>query len=287
MNYEPITQSDIFASLLQINIQTVILVTIVILIAIVIRYLFVRFLNTLEKRNIITITTRVLITRILDIVIIISIAIVTVQIITTAFTQYIIVLVVGLFVFILFYYEIREFTAFIAVQLERRVLKTWIEVYPPNSNNVIRGRIVEIQPFSSIIEDIYGNKMSIANSILLHSLIREYRPNIQLKITIIPKEILNSNEIFKSMKDLSTNTTLYSYDVYYIVQQLLSHTLSTSPFRIDEQSIMLKNISKDLITFTIKLTPHQIPLRKIDIYKLIKEIFQRFPENAISIEVLD
>ncbi|MGC8949617.1 MAG: hypothetical protein ACP5OK_09825, partial [Thermoprotei archaeon] len=60
-----------------------------------------------------------------------------------------------------------------------------------------------------------------------------------------------------------------------------------SPFRIDEQSIMLKNISKDLITFTIKLTPHQIPLRKIDIYKLIKEIFQRFPENAISIEVLD
>ena len=287
MNYEPIVQSDAFTSLSQINIQTVILVTIVILIAIVIRYLFIRFLNTLEKRNIITITTRALITRILDIVIIISIAIVTVQILTAALTQYIVVLVVGLFVFILFYYEIREFTAFIAVQLERRALKTWIEVYPPNSNNVIRGRIVEIQPFSSIIEDIYGNKMLIANSILLHSLIREYRPNIQLKITVIPKEILNNSEIFKSMKDFPTNTALYPYDIYYIIQQLLSHTLSTSPFRIDEQSIMLKNISKDLITFTIRLIPHQIPLRKIDIYKLIKEIFQRFPENAISIEVLD
>lgn len=287
MSYRPLSQSDIFTSLSQIRIETIILVIVVVIIAIVIRYLFVRFLRTLENRNIITVTTRALITRILDTIIIISIAIVTVQIITAELTQYIIVLAIGVFMFILFYYEIKEFTAFIAIQLERRVLKTWIEIYPPNSNSVIRGKIIEIQPFSSIIEDIYGNKMHIANSILLHSLIKEYTPNVQLKITIVPSEILNNSEIFKSIKDTATNMPLSSYDIYYIIQQLLTRTLTNSPFRIDEQSVMLKNISKDSITFTIKLIPHQVPLRTIDIYKLIKEIFQRFPENAISIEVLD
>jgi hypothetical protein len=248
-----------------IKIETIILVIIVILIAIIIRYLLIKFLRTLEGRNIITIGTRALITRILDIIILIFTVIVTVQIITAELTQYIIVLAVGIFMFILFYYEIREFTAFVAIQLERRALKTWVEIYPPNLSNSIKGRIIEIQPFSSTIEDIYGNKMHIANSILLHSLIREYTPNVQLKITITYKENPNIDEFFKIIKD----------------------ALSRSYFRIDEQSFTLKTFNKDSITFIIKMIPQQVPLRKMDIYKIIREILKAFPENSITIELID
>jgi len=262
MSYNSLQQTIIP---LNIKIETIILVIIVILIAVIIRYLFIKFLRALENRNIITIGTRALITRILDIIILIFTVIVTVQIITAELTQYIIVLAVGIFIFILFYYEIREFTAFIAIQLERRVLKTWVEIYPPNLSNPIRGRIIEIQPFSSTIEDIYGNKMHIANSILLHSLIREYTPNIQLKVTITPKENLNIDDFFKTIKN----------------------ALSSSYFRIDEQSFILKTFNKNSITFIVKMIPQQVPLRKIDIYKITKEILKTFTEDSITIEIIE
>ncbi len=265
MSYNASSSSTerLFGININMNIGTIIMILAIIFTAIIIRYLLIKFLRTLEGRNIITISTRALITRILDIIILIFTIIVTVQIITAELTQYIIVLAVGIFMFILFYYEIREFTAFVAIQLERRVLKTWIEIHPPNLNSSIKGRIIEIQPFLSIIEDIYGNKIRITNSILLHSLIREYTPNIQLKITIMKG--LNIDDIFKLIKNITTD----------------------SRFRIDEQSITLKAVNKDSITFIVKMVPQQVPLRKIDIYRLVKEILQSFPENSLTIELIE
>ncbi len=274
-------------SLPQIGMESALLIIIIVIIAIIIRYLFSRFLGVLQDRGIVTGAFKALIIRILDTLIIIFVAIIAVQIITAELIQYIIILIIGVLFFILFYYEIKEFIAYIALQFERKTLKTWLEIYPPNSNNVIRGKVIEILPSSSIIEDIYGNKIRIANSILLHSLIKEYIPHIQLKITVSLKEILKNSEIFKFIKDVTDNMSFNSYDIYYVTRQLLNRSLTSSIFKIDERSITLKNIDKDFLTCIVKLIPPQTPLRKSDIDKVIKDIFQRFPEKSISIEILE
>ncbi len=285
MSYKP--QLTIAISLSEIGIETVWLIVIIIILATIIRLLFSRFLGVLQNRGIITGAFKTLITRILDTIIIIFATIIIIQIITAEFIHYIIILVIGVLFFTLFYYEIKEFIAFITLQVERKTLKTWLEIYPPNSNNVIRGKIIEILPSSSIIEDIYGNKIRIANTALLYSLIKEYIPNIQLKITVSLKEVLKNNEIFKFIKDVTDNMPLNSYDIYHVIRQLLSRSLTSSIFKIDERSITLKNIDKDFLTCIVKLIPSQTPLRKSDIDKVIKDIFQRFPEKSISIEILE
>jgi hypothetical protein len=35
------------------------------------------------------------------------------------------------------------------------------------------------------------------------------------------------------------------------------------------------------------MIPQQVPLRKMDIYKIIREILKAFPENSITIELID
>ncbi len=238
-----------------------IFVTVVVLI----RYLVAWFVSTLMNRGIISLSTKSVIIRILDLTVIITIILGIVESITASLTPYIIVLVLGIMLFILFYYEIREFTAFITVQLQKYARGTWIEAYLPNVSTPVRGRIVEIDPFSSIIEDLHGNQLYIANSILVNSLIKEYRPIVTLRVSVDMAPEASLEPLIEKVKEVVEET----------------------PFRLDETRIPLNSLSKDRLTFTLHLIPLSTPVRSNDLFKTLKKINNAIREYNPSINIVE
>ncbi len=246
------------------TIGTLINIALFIGVAILIRYLIAWFLSTLMRRGLISAGTKMMMTRILDILVLVIIVMVSVHFITASLAPYIIIIMVGLLVLILFYYEIKEFTAFIALQLQRYARGTWIEVYLPNFNNPLRGRLVDIQPFNSILEDVYGNKIYVTNSVLLNSMIKEYIPSVHIKLTIKIRDYLNINEIIETIKEM----------------------VSGSPFRFDESFTPIKEMSQDTISLIIRLVPLSTPVRASDLYKIMRQISTELSTYQPSIEIL-
>ncbi len=242
-------------------INVFIFVTVVVLI----RYLVAWFVSTLMNKGIISLSTKSVIVRVLDITVIILIILGVVESFTASLTPYIVVLVIGIMLFVLFYYEIREFTAFITMQLQKYARGTWIEAYLPGISTSVRGRIVEIDPFSSIIEDLHGNQLYIANSILVNSLIKEYRPLVTMKVSL----------------DLPSDVTLDS------VLERVKNVIEETPFRLDESRIPLNSLSKGRLTFTLRLIPLSTPVRTTDLFKAMKRISNVLSEYNPSINIVE
>ena len=243
-------------------------ISIFVAVIIFVRYLISWFVNTLAGSRIISYSAKTVIIKVLDILVISSIVIVSIHLITASLTPYIVAVVIGVLVFTLFYYEVKEFTAFITVHLQRFSKGTWIEVIIPRTGKVLRGRIVDVQPFSSIIEDIRGNKTYIANSLLVNSIIREYRPRIRVSLKL---NKLNPNS---SLADMDSN----------IIQKIRLAS-SELPFRIEERSTFIRAISKGSIIITMELVPLSIPVRPTDVTKLTRHIINALSEYEPEVRV--
>lgn len=248
-----------------IPLTTLINIAIFIIIVVLVRYLVAWFVTTLVRRGLISTGTRMILTRIIDILVVIIIAVVVVHTITASLTPYIIVTVIGLLVIVMFYYEIKEFTAFITIQLQRYAKGIWIEVYLPNYSSPIRGRLTEIQPFNSVIEDVYGNKIYIANSVLVNSLIKEFNPSIFLELTVTSHEYLNITEILQTIKEV----------------------VSGSPFRLDESYMPIKSMSTASVSLVLRLIPLSTPVRASDLYRLMRQISTSLSQYNPIVEVLN
>ena len=246
----------------------IIQLTLFIGIIVIIRYLIAWFVGTLASRGAISSSARAVIIKILDILVIISVATVTVHLITASLTPYIVTAIIGILVLVLFYHEIKEFTAFITVHLQHYARGSWVEIKIPNMNTSIKGKLVDIQPFNSIIEDIHGNRVYIANSLLVNSLIKEYRPNVLLKIQ------LSLNSGASNAGNLSD-----------LISNKLREIVSNSPFRLDEDYLHVLSLNREVLVFTVRLIPFSTPVRTSDLLKVMTYIRDTLSEYSPNIEV--
>jgi len=245
--------------------QWMIGIFIFITVVILIRYLVAWFVSTLMNKGIISLSTKSVIVRVLDLTVIITIILGVVESLTASLTPYIIVLTLAIMLFILFYYEIREFTAFITMQLQKYARGAWIEAYLPGITLPVRGRIVEIDPFSSIIEDLHGNQIYVANSILVNSLIKEYRPLVTMRISL----------------DIPAATTID--DLLDKVKSIISET----PFRLDESRIPLNSLEQNRLTLSLRLVPLSTPIRSNDLFKIMKRISNVLADYNPSVNIAE
>ena len=230
--------------------QWMIGIFIFITVVVLIRYLVAWFVSTLMNKGVVSLSTKSIIVRVLDLTVIITIILGIVESLTASLTPYIIVLTLAIMLFVLFYYEIREFTAFITMQLQKYARGAWIEAYLPGITLPVRGRIVEIDPFSSIIEDLHGNQIYVANSILVNSLIKEYRPLVTMKISLDLPSTVTIDELLDKVKSI----------------------ISETPFRLDESRIPLNSLDQGRLTLTLRLVPLSTPIRSNDLFKVMKRV---------------
>ncbi len=234
---------------------------------IVLRYFVSRLLSTFYRRGYIGVGTKITITRIMDSIFILIFSLFIIQSYVPSIVTYVVIVIFALLVAILFYYEIREFTAYITLQLVKYIRGRYLEISLPGHHRPIYGRIIAMDPFSSTIEDVYGNRTYVANSLLLHSAIRETSPFIPIRIRIQRTPAIELKEVIDKLTNVMRGEGI-------------------AVFRMQEHQIEIEKIDQSEISMFIKVIPASLPVRTNDLLKLIKYIENEFREYNPIIELI-
>ncbi len=252
---------------IEVFIQTLQPAIIVVLMVLLLRFILNRIFTSLAERGTLTISTKATIMRFVDIAVFFIIIVAVLQILVAPYQVLLAVSILVLLASFLFFYELCEFLAYINLQLLRHLRGRTFEIYLPNHSKPIYGRIVNIDLLSSTIEDIYGRKIHVSNSLLMNSVLREHIPSIMLKITLRNVSEDPSNLLLNLMNSL--------------------RELDAKVFRIDEKKLALEKVGSDSLTFKLIVYPTATPVRIGDIVNLVKMLNMMMNKYDPLIEVVE
>jgi len=241
-------------------------VFITILVILLLRFILSRILGSLADRGVLTLSTRATIMRFIDVIVFFAIIIVVLQATVQPIEVYVPLSIIVLLTVITFLPELREFTAYINLQLLRRVRGKVFEIHLPNHNEPVYGRITSVELLYSTIEDAFGRKMYVSNTQLMNSVLKEHNPLIRLRITVrnLGEEPVNTlNSILSSLK-----------------------SFESSVFRIDEKRVWINSIGGEAIVFTLDIHPISTPIRMSDLMVFIDGLNKLLKKNEPVIEVV-
>ncbi len=236
-------------------------------IILVIRVLLGRLISTLYQRGIISIGTKITLTRVLDTGAVIAAIIVVLQSYAMAATTYLVIFLLAAFIVTIFYYEIKGFTAYISLQLLRYIKGKYLEIRLPNQFKPIYGRIVSMEPFSSTIEDVNGERVYVANSLLVNAVVKESMPFIPIRI----KVRMSSGDSLREVID----------DIVNVFRRGLVNV-----FRVDESRIIVSRVTSSEAEIIVYAITMAIPVRLSDIIKLLDILRIELSKYDPVIEVL-
>jgi hypothetical protein len=240
---------------------------ITILLVLLLRFVLNKILLSLAERGTLTIATKATIMRFIDITVFFVVVVVVLQVLVPPYQVLIavsIIIVLGLF---LFFYELREFMAYINLQLLRHLRGKTFEILLPHHTKPIYGRIISIDLLGSTIEDIYGRRIHVANTLLMNAILREHIPSIMLRISLNnPKgELVDMlSSLIDSLKNLDVRL-----------------------FRIDERKISIEKMSNDVVVLRLIAYPSVTPVRIIDVINLVNRLNTMLRTYNPVIEILE
>ncbi len=245
-------------------------IAILVVVSTALRFVFSWLVSGIARRGVISAGTKGLVIRILDIAIAVTILIGVVGILTASLVPYVVVFVVGILALLLFYNEVREFSAYINIQLMRLRRNPWVEVYLPGIDRPLTCRILEISPFNTILEDVFGNKIYVPNTVLSNSVYKARQPNVVLRI------VLN---VFDGM--INVGSFNYS-DITAKISEVARDVL----FRVESEGALLKVMNSRRTEVIINLVPAKLPIRTADISRLVTRLSDELKDYKPEIEVL-
>jgi len=248
------------------TLSTLLPVLAAIAVILLIRYIIGRLLSSLVERGTLTLGTKIAILRFVNIAVLIAILIIILQVVTAShlviFAIAVLVVVGG----VIFFYELKEFAAYINIQLLRHLRGRVFEITLPYHEKPIYGRIVNIEPTGSTIEDMYGRKVYVSNTLLMNSILRDYQPCIPLRITVKKASNSVTEVIDKIVESLNK----------------AGHGL----FRVDESDIVIENMSESTLTLKVLAHPAAIPVRAGDLARIAETLIDALKPYSPSIEVV-
>ncbi|MEM1983103.1 MAG: hypothetical protein QW267_04360 [Sulfolobales archaeon] len=221
----------------------------------IIRYLLGKFISSLVQRGSISAGTKVTLIRMIDLGLLSAFLIISVNIVTASLTPYAIVAILGLLVMTFFFYEVKQFAAYITLQMFKHVKGRNAEIFLQGYSEPIKGRVVDLTPLTSVIEDIFGNKIYIPNTLLIESAIKEHNPSINIRIvlSIAGAEGEDVGEIFNKIKAAFKNIDL-------------------GPFRFNESHIIIKSLDAESLVIDVRLTAIALPIRSPDVLRVLNQL---------------
>jgi len=232
-----------------------------------IRFIINYIISSLVERGKITYVTKTVFMRIIDLVLLLTSISIVLHTFFAPYQLFIALFVIVIVLTILFYYELREFIAYVNLQLMRRVSGRLFEIHLPNQNKPVCGKIVTVNPLETVVEDLYGRRIHISNYLLVNSIFKDYVYSIVLKITLRGSDLnflTSFEEIIKQIKEVKVNV-----------------------FRIEERKISIEEISSDKCVFKIVATPIVTPIRTSDLMELIKQLTNKFMKYNPVIEIVE
>ncbi|MEM0505588.1 MAG: hypothetical protein QW267_06290 [Sulfolobales archaeon] len=234
---------------------------------VVIRYVLGKFITSLVQRGGISIGTKATLIRMIDLVLLSSFLIISVNIVTASLTPYAIVAILGILVLTFFYYEVKQFAAYITLQMFKHVKGRNAEIFLHGYSEPIRGRIVELTPLTSTIEDIFGNKIYIPNTLLIESAIKEHNPSINLRIILNLAEGEDVVELFGKVKSAFKNIDL-------------------GPFRFNESHITIKSLDTTTLVIDVRLSAIALPIRNPDVLRILDQLSKSLQKYKPVLEIV-
>lgn len=243
------------------------LILILVAIIAVLRYTLSKFITSLVQRGSISISTKVTLIRMVDLGLLSAFLIISVNIITASLTPYVIIAILGLMVLTLFFYEVKQFAAYITLQMFKHVKGRNAEIFLHGYPEPIRGRITDLTPLTSVVEDLFGNKTYIPNTLLIESAIKEHNPSINVRIMLKLKEDEDLIKLFNEVKSAFKNVDL-------------------GPFRFNESYITIKSLDTDTLTIDVRLSAIALPIRNPDILRLLNQLSKVLSQYKPVLEII-
>ena len=260
---------NIFSNL-PLTFQDFVLIVILIVVAVAVRFIFSWLITSISKRGVISSGTRILVTRIVDIVIVVMILIGVAGIVTASLVPYIVVFVIAILSLLLFYNEVKEFSAYINIQLMKLRRNPWVEVYLPGIDKPITCRVLDISPFNTTLEDVFGNKIYVPNTVLSNSVYRARQPHVVLRLGLSVIHRIASTGDFDCNKVVSK--------VNEVARDVL--------FRVETENVLLRMIDPQKVEIVVSLVPAKLPIRASDVTKLTTKLSEVLKDYRPEIEVV-
>ncbi|MEM0025486.1 MAG: hypothetical protein QXV93_01310 [Zestosphaera sp.] len=255
---------------LPLSFQDFILIIILVVVAVALRFIFSWLLTNIAKRGVISQGTRILVTRIVDIVIAVMILIGVVGIVTASLVPYVVVFVIAILSLLLFYNEVREFSAYINIQLMRLKRNPWVEVYLPGIDKPLTCRILDISPFNTTLEDVFGNKIYVPNTVLSNSVYRARQPHVVMRLGLSVIHGLASTGDFDCSKIVNK--------VSDVARDML--------FRVEAENTLLRMVDPQRVEIMVSLVPAKLPIRASDITRLTTKLSEALKDYKPEIEIV-
>lgn len=236
---------------------------IIVLIRLAISYL----MSSLVEHGRITHVTKSAFMKLLDLILFFTAIVVALQTFFAPYQVFVALSVLVALIAITFFYELREFNAYINLQLTRRLRGRIFEIHLPNHNQPIYGKISSIDLFESTIEDIYGRKIHVPNSLLAKAVLREHVHSIVLRIALrssVSKPLERLHEIVSAIKKMD-------FEV----------------FRLDEVKVMVDEMSDDSVSLKVVVNPTVVPIRATDVAELINKVRSQLSEYNPVVRVVE
>lgn len=252
------------------SIQELLSIVLLIGVALAIRFVFSWLISGISRRGVISAGTKALVTRVMDIAIVVMILIGVVGTLTASLVPYVVVFVIAVLSLLLFYNEVREFSAYINIQLMRLRRNPWVEIFLPGIDKPITCRIIDISPFNTTLEDVFGNKIYVPNTVLSNSVYRARQPHVVLRIGLSLIHGIASTGNFDCNR------------VVGVVGEIAGGML----FRIETEGTILRVIDPQRAEITVNLVPAKLPIRATDITRLITRLSQELKDYRPEIEIV-
>ncbi|MEM4481711.1 MAG: mechanosensitive ion channel family protein [Desulfurococcaceae archaeon] len=237
---------------------------IIILTLIAVRVLLKRVLDTLNTKKILSFEAKETIIRVLDIFIIIIAFLMLLSQFIEVYSVLIAVGVLGLSIAVILFDRIKGFIVYLRLQADRRVLNKPYMIILPGFGKSIYGRVTNISSTYCTIEDIFGDRYMVPNTLIYNAVLKPYTPYLVFRLRVK----LSSEEDKKQVLELIKN-------------------LRSDVFRVDERKCIVDRISKDEVDLKIALHPLSTTIRSADIQNFIAEQLERFKEYEVEIELIE
>ncbi len=234
---------------------------------VIIRYLLGKFVASLVLRGNISAGIKATLVRIIDLALLSAFLIISVNIVTASLTPYAILAILGAIVITLFFYEVKQFAAYITLQMFRHVKGRNAEVFLRGYSEPIKGRVVELTPLTTVMEDLFGNKVYIPNTLFIESAIKEHNPSINLRIILNLVKGEEVGELFNKVKAAFKNVDL-------------------GPFRFNESHVIIKSLDTESLVIDVRLSALALPIRNPDILRILDQLSKALHQYKPVLEIV-
>lgn len=148
----------------------------------------------------------------------------------------------------------------------KHVKGRYVELYIPGFTQPINGKVVDLTPLTSVVEDIFGNKIYVPNTLLVNSVIKEHNPCITVRIILHTNNSNGLDSIFNEVKTALKNVDL-------------------GPFRFNESYITIRSLRSESLTVDIRLSALSLPVRNPDLLRILNQLSKALSNYEPVLEV--